>query len=142
MANGDQLIMDLIKRFHIRLRLTPSPAKRAVIAAIIVILILTFLGFPPPIGIETRPQSNVSLIWLAYFVIVLTVEIVTIPIIYRRPSVGRGLGIIAAILNILFVMADQAYLLQPEVAPLNYSVLQSMTVITSLALAYFSWAVR
>jgi hypothetical protein len=119
----------------------PSSAKRAVIAAIIVILILTFLGFPPPIGIETRPQSNVSLIWLAYFIVVLIVEIVTIPIIYRRPSVGRGLGIIAAILNILFVMADQAHLLQPEVAPLNYSVLQSMTVITSLALAYFSWAV-
>ena len=134
--------MDLTKRFHIRLRLTPSSAKRAVIAAVVVILILTFLGFPPPIGIETRPQSNVSLIWLAYFVVVLIVEIVAIPIIYRCPSVGRGLGIIAAILNILFVMADQAYLLQPEVAPLNYSVLQSMTVITSLALAYFSWAVR
>ena len=141
MANSDQLIMDLTKRFHIRRRLMPSSAKRAVIAAIIVILILTFLGFPPPIGIETRPQSNVSLIWLAYFIVVLIVEIVTIPIIYRRPSVGRGLGIIAAILNILFVMADQAHLLQLEVAPLSYSVLQSMTVIPSLALAYFSWAV-
>jgi hypothetical protein len=95
-----------------------------------------------PVGIETRPQSNVSLIWLAYFVVVLIVEFTAIPMIYRRPSVGGELDILAAILNILFVLADQAYLLQPEVAPLSYSVLQSMTVIASLALAYFSWVVR
>jgi len=123
-------------------RLTPSSAKRAVLGAVIVILILTFLGFPPPIGIETRPQSNVSLIWLAYFVIVLIVEISTIPMTYRRPSVGGGLGILAAILNILFVLADQAHLLQPEVASFSYSVLHSMSVIAFLALAYFSWVVR
>lgn len=62
--------------------------------------------------------------------------------IFRRPSVGGGLGILAAILNILQVLADQAHLMQPEVAPLGYSVLEGMVVIASLALAYFSWAVR
>jgi hypothetical protein len=86
--------------------LTASSAKRAVIAAVIVILSLTFLGFPPPVGIETRPQSNVSLNWLVYFVVVLIVEIAASPMIYRRSSVGGGLGILAAILNILFVLAD------------------------------------
>ena len=133
--------MDSTKRFY-RLRLTTSSAKRAVIAAVIMILILTFLGFPPPVGIETRPQSHVSLIWLVYFVVVLIVEIAAIPMIYRRPSVGGVLGILAAILNILFILADQAHLLQPEVAPFSYFLLQSVTVIASLALAYFSSVIR
>lgn len=115
-------------------RLTPLSTKRAVITFVIVILVLSFLGFPP--------QSNVSLIWLAYFVVVVIIEIVTIPMIYRRPVVGGVLGIIAAILNILLIFADQTHLLQPEVASFSLSVLQSMIVIASLALAYFSWTVR
>jgi hypothetical protein len=76
-------------------------AKRIVVVAVIVILVLTVLEFPPPLGFETRPQSNVSYLWLAFFLVILLVEIVTIPLIYRRPRVGGGLGIIAAILNIL-----------------------------------------
>jgi hypothetical protein len=119
-----------------------SSAKRAVLGAVIVILILTVLEFPPPIGFETRPQSNVSIIWLAFFIVILIVEIATIPVIYRRPSVGGGLGILAAILNISQVLADQAHLMQPEVAPFGYSILEGMVVIASLALAYLSWAAR
>jgi hypothetical protein len=119
-----------------------SSAKRAVLGAVIVILILTVLEFPPPLGFETRPQSNVSIIWLAFFIVILIVEIATIPVIYRRPSVGAGLGILAAILNILQVFADQAHLMQPEVAPFGYSILEGMVVIASLALTYFSWAAR
>jgi hypothetical protein len=41
-----------------------------------------------------------------YFVVVLIVEIAAIPMIYRRPSVGGVLGILAAIPNILFILAD------------------------------------
>jgi len=119
-----------------------SSAKRAVLGAVIVILIVTVLEFPPPIGFETRPQSNVSVFWLAFFIVILIVEIATIPVIYRRPSVGGGLGILAAILNILQVFADQAHLMQPEVAPFGYSILEGMVVIASLALTYFSWAAR
>jgi hypothetical protein len=119
-----------------------SSAKRAVLGAVIVILIVTVLEFPPPIGFETRPQSNVSVFWLAFFIVILIVEIATIPVIYRRPSVGAGLGILAAILNILQVFADQAHLMQPEVAPFGYSILEGMVVIASLALAYFLWAAR
>jgi hypothetical protein len=119
-----------------------SSVKRAVLGAVIVILILTVLEFPPPIGFEPRPQSNVSIIWLAFFIVILIVEIATIPVIYRRPSVGAGLGILAAILNISQVLADQAHLMQPEVAPLGYSILEGMVVIASVALAYSSWAAR
>jgi hypothetical protein len=124
------------------IHLTPSSVKRAVLGTVIVILILTVLEFPPPIGFETRPQSDVSSFWLAFFIVILIVEIATIPMVYRRPSVGGRLGILAAILNILQVLADQAHLMQPEVAPFGYSVLEGMVVIASLALAYFSWAVR
>ena len=111
------------------------------LGAIIVILILTVLEFPPPLGFETRPQADVSLFALAFFIVILIFEVATIPMIYRRPSVGGGLGILATILNILQVLADQAHLMQPEVAPFSYSVLEGMVVIASLSLAYFSWAV-
>jgi len=119
-----------------------SSARRAVLGVLIVIWILTALEFPPPLGFETRPQSDVSIFWLAFFIVILIVEIATIPVIYRSPSVGGGLGILAAILNILQVFADQAHLMQPEVAPFGYSILEGMVVIASLALAYFSWAAR
>jgi hypothetical protein len=119
-----------------------SSARRAVLGVLIVIWILTALEFPPPIGFETRPQSNVSIFWLAFFIVILIVEIATIPVIYRRPSVGAGLGILAAILNILQVFADQVHLMQPEIASLGYSILEGMVVIASVALAYFSWAAR
>jgi hypothetical protein len=88
-----------------------SSAKRAVLGAIIVILVLTVLEFPPPIGFETRPQSNVSIFWLAFFIVILILEIATISAIYKRPSVGGGLGILVAVLNILQVLADQAHLM-------------------------------
>jgi len=119
-----------------------SSAKRAVLGAVIVILVLTVLEFPPPLGFETRLQFNVSIFWLAFFIVILIVEITTIPVIYRRPGVGGGLGILAAILNISQVLADQAHLMQPEVASFGYSVLEGMVVVASVALAYFSWAAR
>jgi hypothetical protein len=119
--------------------LTLSSAKRALVGTIIAILILTVLEFPPPIGFETRPQSDVASYWLAFFLVILVVEIATILMVYRRPVIGGGLGILAATLNILQVIADQTHLLQPEVAPWGYSVLEGLVVLASLALAYFSW---
>lgn len=121
--------------------MSPSSAKRSVIGSVSVILILTVLEFPPPLGFETRPQSDVSVFWLAFFLVILIVEIATIQKVYRRSNIGGGIGILAAILNILQVLADQAHLMQPEVAPFGYSVLEGMVVIASLALAYFSWVI-
>lgn len=118
-----------------------SSAKNAVIAFIVTILIITVLEFPPPLGFETRPQSDVSPFWLLFFVVILVVEIAAIPLIYKRPKIGGELAILAATLNILQVLADQNHLMQPEIAPFGYSVLEGMVVIASLALGYFSWEV-
>src|SRR5271169_4376079 len=96
-----------------------SSAKRAVVLSVIAILILTVLEFPPPIGFETRPQSDVSSFWLVFFLTILIAEIFTLPMIYKRYGIGGGLGILAAILNILQVVADQTHLMQPEAAPLG-----------------------
>jgi hypothetical protein len=119
-----------------------TPAKWGAVGAIIVILIITVLEFPPPIGFETRPQTNVSLLWLLFFLIIVITEIAAIPLIFRRPNLGRKFGIIAGILNILQVIADQAHLMQPEVAPLGYSVLEGLVAIASLVLIYFSLKIQ
>ena len=121
--------------------MTPSSAKKAVLGAVVAILILTVLEFPPPIGFETRPQSDVSSFWLVFFLAIVVVEVATIPLIYRRPGFGRTFGILAAVLNILQIVADQGHLMQPEVAPFGYSALEGMVGVASLALAYFSWTV-
>ncbi len=121
--------------------LSVSSAKRAVLGAVVAILILTVLEFPPPIGFETRSQSDVSAFWLAFFLLILIAEVATIPLIFKRPAAGGKIGILAATLNILQVIADQTLLMQPEVAPLGYSVLEGMVVVASISLAYFSWVV-
>ena len=111
------------------------------LSSIILIFILTVLEFPAPLGFETRPQGDVSLFWLAFFLIIL-IEIATIPLIFKSPKIGSIFGLVAGILNIFQVIADQMHLMQPEVAPLGYSLLEGGVVIISLALIYFSWKVH
>jgi hypothetical protein len=117
---------------------TNTPAKWAAIGAIIAIIIITVLEFPAPVGFETRPQTNVSPFWLLFFLIIVIAEIAAIPLIFKRPNLGRKFGIVAGILNIIQVIADQTHLMQPEVAPLGYSVLEGLVVIASLVLIYYS----
>ncbi|HEX7476108.1 MAG TPA: hypothetical protein VF318_09125 [Dehalococcoidales bacterium] len=123
-------------------RLSPQVAKWGVLGIIIAILIITVLEFPPPIGFETRPQGDVSQFWLVLFLVILITEIAAIPLIFTRPGLGKEFAIGAAALNIIQVIADQAHLMQPEVAPLEYSLLEFAVVIASLALAYFARNVR
>ena len=118
------------------------PAKWWVIAAVLAILIITVLEFPPPIGFETRPQSDVSPLWLLLFLAILVSEIATIPLILKRPALGWKFGIAGGILNILQVIADQAHLMQPEIAPLGYSLLEGAVVVVSIVLIYFSLQVK
>jgi hypothetical protein len=115
--------------------------KNIAVGAIAIILILTALEFPPPIGFETRPQTDVSLFWLAFFLLSLIVEIAAIPMIYKRPAIGGKLGILTATLNILQVIADQAHLMQPETATFGYLVLEDAVVFVSLILGFFSWKI-
>lgn len=93
------------------------------LAATIAILVFTVLEFPPPIGFETRPQSNVSPIWLVLFLAIVISEIATMILIFKQPSLGAKLAVAAGSLNILQIIAGQMHLMQPEVALLGYSLL-------------------
>ncbi len=115
--------------------------KKGVIWSIVIILILTILEFPAPIGFETRPQDNVSLWWLLLFVVILLTEIITLFTIYKKPSWGARFGIIAGVLNVAQVIADQMHLMQPELAPFGYRILENMVALFSIALIYFSWKI-
>lgn len=121
--------------------LSLSSTKRAVLGCIVIILIITVLEFPPPIGFETRPQTDVSPVWLVFFLVILIVELSTIPLVFKKPLLGGWFGIAAAALNIIQVIADLTHQMQPEVAPLGYALLELMVVAVSLVLVYFSWMV-
>ena len=112
-------------------------AKIGVIASIVTIIVITILEFPAPLGFETRPQDNVSMGWLFFFLIIVVTEIATIPLILKKPKLGSIFGIVAGVLNIMQVIADQLHLMQPEVASLGYSLLEGSVVIVSFALIYF-----
>jgi hypothetical protein len=123
-------------------KLNPTLAKRGVVGSVIAILILTVLEFPPPIGFETRPQGDVSILWLILFLAILVTEIATMPLIFKRPKLGAKFAIVAAVLNILQIFADQLHLMQPEVAPFAYLMLEYSVGLFALALAYFAWNVK
>lgn len=112
--------------------------KFGIIGCVIAIIILTILEFPAPIGFETRPQDNVSIGWLFFFLTIVVTEIATIPLILKKPSLGIKFGIVAGVLNILQVIADQLHLLQPEVAPVGYTLLEYSVALISITLIYFS----
>ncbi len=114
-------------------------SKRLVTSTIIAILLLTALEFPAPIGFETRPQSNVSPLWLMFFLIIAVSELAVVPLIYKHPKLAAKLGILVGILNILQVLADQFHLIQPELATVAYSLLEYMVTLMSFALIYFSY---
>lgn len=117
-------------------------AKVGVVVSVIIILILTVLEFPAPIGFETRPQTGVSPLWLIFFLAILVSEIAAIPLTFKKPQLGAKFAICAGVLNILQIFADQLHLMQPEVAPLGYSLLEYSVGVVSLALIGFAWVVR
>jgi len=82
---------------------------------------LAVMEFPPPIRFETRPHSGASPIWLVLFLAILVSEITAMILIFKRPGVGAKFAMLAAVLNIIEIFADQLHLMQPEVAPLGYS---------------------
>lgn len=115
--------------------------RRVAIGLIIAILVLTALEFPAPIGFETRPQDNVSFFWLAFFLVILVSEIAAIPLMYTWPAIAARLGVFAAALNILQVVADQTHMMQPEVAAFGYLLLEDSVSLASLVLSYFCWKI-
>jgi hypothetical protein len=123
------------------LQTNPNFSKWGVVGSVIAILILTVLEFPPPIGFETRPQNDVSMLWLMLFLAIVVAEIASIPLIFKRPKLGAKFAFAAGGLNILQILADQFHLMQPEVAPLAYSLLEYSVGILSIVLIYFAWDV-
>ena len=113
-------------------------AKRGVVGFIAATLVITALEFPAPIGFETRPQDNVSMVWLFFFLVIVVTEVATIPLIFKKAKLGSLFGITAGVLNILQVVADQTHLMQPEVAPLGYALLEYAVAIISIVLIYLS----
>ncbi len=122
-------------------RMSLKTIKRIIVGVVALILVLTVLEFPAPVGFEVRPQDNVSLWWLALFLASLASEIATISLVFRWPSLGAKFGLLAATLNILQVVADQTHMMQPEIAPLGYLLLEDAVAFASLALSYFSWKI-
>ena len=115
--------------------------KRGVVASILLMWILTFLELPKPMGFETRSQENVSRAWLMLFLAILVCEVWTIVAVFRRPELGAKLALAAAVLNIFQIIADQTHMMQPEVAPFAYSLLEYSVGVVSLGLMYFAWKI-
>jgi len=108
--------------------------KLGIVGCVVVIMALTIFELPAPVGFETRPQNNVSLGWLLFFLTIVVTEIATILLIFKKPKLGSIFGIIVGLLNIFQVIADQLHLLQPEVAPLGYTLLEYSVALVSIVL--------
>lgn len=115
-----------------------NKVKLGIVGCVVAIIILTILEFPAPVGFETRPQDNVSMGWLFFFLTIVITEIATIPLVFKKPKLGSMFGIIAGSLNILQVVADQLHLMQPEVAPFGYTLLEYSVALISIVLIYLS----
>lgn len=120
----------------------PKIAKLGIVSSIIAILIITILEFPPPIGFETRSQANVSPLWLLLFLAILITEITTLVLLFKKPRLAAKFAIIAGALNIIQIFADQFHLMQPEIAPIGYNVLELSVGVISLVLIYFALNLR
>jgi len=116
--------------------------RLGIVGCVVAIIILTILEFPAPVGFETRPQDNVSMGWLFFFFTIVVTEIATIPLIFKKPKLGSIFGIMAGTLNILQVIADQLHLMQPEVAPLGYTLIEYAVALVSIVLIYLSLQVH
>ena len=123
-------------------QMNPRLAKRGVVGTVVALLVLTVLEFPPPIGFETRSQANVSPLWSVPFLAIWITEIAAIPLIFKRPKMGAKFAIVAGALNVILILADQLHLMQPEVAPLGYTLLEYSDGLVSIVLIYFAWKVE
>ena len=119
----------------------PKNIHKVIFVTILLILLVQILEFPAPIGFETRPQDNVSVLWLVPFIVLWVLEIITLFVVKKYIRLAAKFGIAITLLNIWAVIADQLHLFQLEVPTLIYTALEGLGVLFSLALAYFSFLV-
>ncbi len=120
----------------------PKIAKWGVVGAVIAILILTVLEFPAPIGFETRPQNNVLILFGMLFLVILVSEITAASLVFKKTNLAIKFAIVAGILNIIQIIADIMHLMQPEVAPFGYTILELSVGLLSLMLIYFALSLK
>lgn len=117
-------------------------AKRGVISSISLILILTVLEMPKPVGFETRSQTNVSLRWLFLFLAIVASEITALTLMKKHPGITARLAIVAGCLNIFQIIADLAHMMQPETASWGSVILEYVVGVISVGLIYFALKVH
>lgn len=120
---------------------TTASARRGIIISIFLIIILTILEFPAPIGFEVRPQNNVSLWWLILFLAIIISELFAFFSVFKKPHWGARAGVLAGTLNVLQVIADQMHLMQPELAPYYYLLLEDVVFLASCVLIFASYKI-
>lgn len=121
------------------LQISQKKSGRRVKVLIWIMLLVTVLGFPKPIGFETRQQNNVSLWWLLLFLSITGLEIATLILISKNPALAARTAIAAGILNIFQALADQNHMMQPELASRGSVILEYTAQVTSLCLIYVAW---
>lgn len=128
--------MSILKPEYLKSK--PAISKWGVVGSVAAILVFTVLEFPAPVGFETRPQVNVSPLWLILFLAILITEIAAVSLVFKYQKVGAKFAVAAGVLNITQIFADQLHLMQPEAAPLGYTILELSVGIISLVLIYFA----
>jgi hypothetical protein len=73
--------------------------------------------FPSPFGFETRPVFALSPIFGTPFAVGFVLNLILIPILWKRPRIGSILAILFGFLFIIGVVFDQAGLAVPGMLP-------------------------
>ena len=73
--------------------------------------------FPTPYGFETRPVEALSPIFGTPFAVGFFLNLILIPILWKRPRIGSILTILLGLLFIIGVLFDQAGLAVPGLLP-------------------------
>ncbi|MDA4129083.1 MAG: hypothetical protein OK422_06495 [Thaumarchaeota archaeon] len=109
----------------------PSTARRSLIL-LIVLLVSWDAYFPSPFGFETRPIASTSLIFGIPFFVALFLNILAIPVLWKRPRIGSVFGILTAALMVLGVALDQTGFVVPgQLPPAIISAFEAIDVILS-----------
>ena len=78
------------------------------------------------------------MLWLILFLAILVSEIAAASLVFKKTKLAIKFAIIAGVLNIAQIIADLFHLMQPEVAPFSYVVLELSVGFLSLLYIYFA----
>lgn len=110
------------------------------IALVLDVIIGTLLT---PLGpFETRPISAVrSLAWPATFVVGLILNLASAVVVFSKPRVASTLAIVASVVFIVPILADQAGMFMSLPPPPAIPALEIIAVLISLFVIFVAWKV-